>query len=106
MLEQLIELRKCKKLTIQNMADVLGIAKSTYASYETGYRQPPIDALIKIADFFNISLDTLVNRDFASDIHLDKMHTKDCRLLIDDEKLTADELKEIIAFIKVKRGLS
>ncbi|MDF2910462.1 MAG: family transcriptional regulator [Sporolactobacillus laevolacticus] len=106
MLEQLIELRKCKKLTIQNMADVLGIAKSTYASYETGYRQPPIDALVKIADFFNVSLDLLVDRHHTSDVHLDQMHPGDSRLFIDGEELTADELKEFIAYIKVKRGLS
>lgn len=103
--DQFIALRKRKKLTIQNMADVLGIAKSTYASYETGYRQPPIDALIKIADFFNVSLDILVARHHTPNVHLDQMPPTDYRLFIDDEELTADELKEIIAFIKVKRGL-
>ncbi|GEB77349.1 helix-turn-helix domain-containing protein [Sporolactobacillus inulinus] len=106
MLDQLIALRKQKNLTIQNMADVLGIAKSTYASYESGYRQPPIDALIKIADFFSISLDRLVDRHFEPDIHLDQPQDARCRFIIDDEALTEEERREIIAFIKVKRSLA
>lgn len=88
------------------MADVLGIAKSTYASYETGYRQPPIDALIKIANFFNISLDTLVNRHYRSGIDLDQIKGGNYRFYIDGKALTKDELKAIVAFVKVKRGLS
>jgi transcriptional regulator with XRE-family HTH domain len=106
MLDQLIALRKQKNLTIQNMADVLGIAKSTYASYETGYRQPPIDALIKIADFFKTSLDALVDRPYKPNIHLDHHQEANYHLIIDGEALTEEERKEIIAFIKVKRNLA
>ncbi|SFG47013.1 helix-turn-helix domain-containing protein [Sporolactobacillus nakayamae] len=106
MLDQLIALRKKKKLTIQNMADILGIAKSTYASYETGYRQPPIDALIKIADFFKTSLDTLVDRPYKPNIHLDQPQEANCCLIIDGEALTEEEQKEIVAFIKVRRNLN
>ncbi|RYL91641.1 helix-turn-helix domain-containing protein [Sporolactobacillus sp. THM19-2] len=105
MLKQLITLRKQKKLTIQNMADALGIAKSTYASYETGYRQPPVDALIKIADFFSISLDQLVDRHFFPDFYLDQPEKAHGRLFIDGRTLTEEEQKEVIAFIKVKRRL-
>lgn len=106
MFAQLIALRKQKNLTIQNMADALGIAKSTYASYESGYRQPPIDALIKIADFFSLSLDRLVDRPFEATIHLDHPQNERCRLSIDGQALTEAERKEIIAFIKVKRSLA
>ncbi|RYL93472.1 helix-turn-helix domain-containing protein [Sporolactobacillus sp. THM7-4] len=106
LLNRFIQLRKEKKLTIQNIADLLGIAKSTYASYETGYRQPPIDALIKIADFYQISLDTLVGRHYTMDIHLDRLNDADYRLCVDNQPLTDDERKEIIAYLKVRRGLS
>lgn len=87
------------------MADALGIAKSTYASYETGYRQPPIDVLIKIADFFTVSLDTLVNRRYTANIHLDEVNCGDYKLYIDGIELKNDEIKEIIAYVKVKRSL-
>ncbi|WP_332237403.1 helix-turn-helix domain-containing protein [Sporolactobacillus sp. KGMB 08714] len=103
--DKLIELRKRKNLTIQNMADAIGIAKSTYASYETGYRQPPIDVLIKIADFFAVSLDTLVNRHHTAAIHLDRANSGDYRVYIDNSELKNDEIKEIIAYVKVKRKL-
>lgn len=40
----------------------LGIARSTYACYETAKNEPDIHTLIKIADYFDVSLDYLVGR--------------------------------------------
>ena len=45
------------------LAKYLNIDQSTYSDYETGKINIPIDALIKIADFYNVSLDYLVGRD-------------------------------------------
>lgn len=41
----------------------MNIDQSTYSDYECGKINVPIDALIKIADFYNVSLDYLVGRD-------------------------------------------
>lgn len=61
--ERLKELRKSKPhVTQQNMADMLGVAKTTYASYEQGKRTPDTDLQNKIADYFNVSLDYLHGR--------------------------------------------
>lgn len=38
-LDRLTELRKKKNWSLQYTADLLGIAKSTYAGYESGYRR-------------------------------------------------------------------
>ncbi len=62
MLERLSELRKSKKWSLQDTADQLGIAKSTYAGYETGYRWPLLQSLSKIADLFNTSVDYILGR--------------------------------------------
>lgn len=45
------------------LADYLHIKPNTYSNYECGKINVPIDALIKIADFYNVSLDYLVGRD-------------------------------------------
>ena len=45
MLERLSKLRKIKM--VQETADRLGIAKSTYAGYENGYRLPSLQSLSK-----------------------------------------------------------
>ena len=60
--EKLFELRKSKKKTQVDMAKILGIAKTTYASYEQNRRTPDNEMQIKIADYFDISLDELNGR--------------------------------------------
>ncbi len=45
------------------LAKYLNIDQSTYSDYERGEINIPIEQLIKIADFYNVSLDYLVGRD-------------------------------------------
>lgn len=56
---KLKELRVLNKLTQQEIADKLLIQQTTYCNYEKEKTQPPIELLIKIANFFNVSLDYL-----------------------------------------------
>ncbi|MEB7783026.1 helix-turn-helix domain-containing protein [Mammaliicoccus sciuri] len=44
------------------MAKTLGVAKTTYASYEQNRRMPDNNIQNKIADFFNVTLDELHGR--------------------------------------------
>ena len=43
-------------------AEYLSIARSTYRNYENGNRNIPIEILIKIVDFYKVSLDYIVGR--------------------------------------------
>ena len=45
------------------LAKYLNIDQSTYSDYENGKINIPVEQLIKIADFYNVSLDYLVGRD-------------------------------------------
>jgi transcriptional regulator with XRE-family HTH domain len=56
-------LRLEKQITRQEMADHLGITVQAYGYYENGKREPGIKMLIKIANFFDVSLDFLVGRE-------------------------------------------
>ncbi|OHX39200.1 helix-turn-helix domain-containing protein [Cytobacillus oceanisediminis] len=58
--DRLSSLRKEKKLTQQDMAAKLEIARTTYASYEQGHRQPDFETLKKIAGLFEVSIDYLL----------------------------------------------
>lgn len=60
---KLIELRKEKKLRQEDIAKILGIARTTYAMYEQGNREPDFDTLNKIADYFEVSIDRLLGRE-------------------------------------------
>lgn len=55
-------LRTSSRLTQAEMAEKLGISRSTIGMYETGAREPDFETLEKIADFFNVDTDYLLGR--------------------------------------------
>lgn len=57
------ELRKAKNLTIAKTADLLNMPFETYRSYEAGKNQADYETLVKLADFFGVSVDYLLGRD-------------------------------------------
>lgn len=54
-------IRQRKKLTVKETAGELGLSVKTYYNYEHGAREPGLNTLIKIANFFDCSLDDLVS---------------------------------------------
>lgn len=58
--ERLKELRKQSNLLQKNVADFLGVSVITIRQYEQGTREPNIEKLLKLAAFFNVSLDDLL----------------------------------------------
>lgn len=61
--EKLKELRKKNNLTQQELADKVGTNRVNVTKWETGRTEPNFETLIKLADFFEISLDWLFGRD-------------------------------------------
>ena len=59
---RLREIRKAKKISQLKLAMDLNTNQNTISRYETGEREPGINELIKIADYFNVSLDYLLER--------------------------------------------
>ncbi|MED2217362.1 HTH-type transcriptional regulator AnsR, partial [Bacillus thuringiensis] len=104
MLERLSKLRKNQKWSLQETADRLGIAKSTYAGYENGYRLPSLQSLSKIADLFDTSVDYILGRIEHSHQNKDViditrlLNDPDPTLLIDGEALSTEEIIDFIAF--------
>ena len=64
-MERLKNLRTQMKLTQQDVATILGVERSTYVKYERGTSDPPSSTLVKLADYFNTSVDYLLGRDSA-----------------------------------------
>ena len=60
--KKLKELRLAENLTQQQLADELKISRVSYTRYEKGSVRPDYETLIKIADYYDISLDDLFNR--------------------------------------------
>jgi transcriptional regulator with XRE-family HTH domain len=107
-LTRLGELRKNRKWSMQETADRLGIAKSTYAGYESGYREPSLQALSQLADLFNTTVYYILKRgnDFGQNVELiELLNTKDSLLSLDRIPLTPEEVIDFIAFTRVKREI-
>ena len=61
-LMRLKELRKKKNISQLKLALDLNTNQNTISRYETGEREPGLMELIKIADYFNVSVDYLLER--------------------------------------------
>ena len=59
---RLKEVRTASGKKQREAADCLGIQLRSYQAYEGGDREPNIDGLIALADFFDVSLDYLMGR--------------------------------------------
>ena len=57
---RLKDLREDNDLKQENISAVLQITRQQYGLYETGKRTIPIDLLIKLANYYNTSIDYLV----------------------------------------------
>lgn len=58
--DRIKELRTNKGLTQLELADKLGFTSQTISNWESGIREPDIDALSQLANLFNVSLDYLL----------------------------------------------
>ena len=58
--EKLTKARKDAGYTQQQVSDILNINRNTLASYETGRVEPNLSNLVKLADFYEVSVDWLV----------------------------------------------
>ncbi|GCL71752.1 XRE family transcriptional regulator [Paenibacillus naphthalenovorans] len=111
--ERLSKLREKSGLTQKELANRLGIARTTYSGYESGKREPDHQTLQKIADFFDVSTDYLLG--FKEKDPVDKLieylelELTDEEIMermtfkIDNLTLSEEEVKEFIAFVRAKR---
>ena len=54
------ELRDNNQKTQKEIADFLNIKQNTYSQYETGQRKIPLETLIKLASYYNVSVDYIL----------------------------------------------
>lgn len=86
--EQLKKIREEKGLSRKEVSEKAGIPYTTYVKYETGEREPVVSSLIKLADFYQTTLDHLVGR---------APQTDPIQLLISQSILTPQEMEEQFA---------
>lgn len=62
LIPRLRDLREDSDKTQQEIADYLNMHRSVYRRYETGERELPLWALVKLADYYQTSTDYILGR--------------------------------------------
>ena len=73
-------LRNKFKFSQQDLADKLGVPRSSLSDYERGHTQVSIENLIKLSDIFDVKIDNLL-RSNLSHRDLEILRNKDLRVL-------------------------
>lgn len=60
--ERLQELKEKRNVMQKDVAQAIGVPLRTYQRYEYGEREPQLSTLVRIADFYGVSLDYLAGR--------------------------------------------
>ncbi|WP_339182815.1 helix-turn-helix transcriptional regulator [Paenibacillus sp. FSL R5-0701] len=117
--ERLLELRKERRLTQQEISKSLKMARTTYSGYENGSREPDNETLNKIADFLEVSVDYLLGRTeqrkqvlsepsraLIDSLNLtDEEIMKNIRFEVDGIELEEDDVKRFIGLVRLERSM-
>jgi transcriptional regulator with XRE-family HTH domain len=60
--QRIRDLREDKDMNQTQIAEMLGMSQTGYSKYETGENDIPTEILIKLADFYEVSVDYILNR--------------------------------------------
>ncbi|MCI6914203.1 MAG: helix-turn-helix domain-containing protein [Lachnospiraceae bacterium] len=88
--EKLKKLRKGLKLTQQQLAERVGVAKSVVSYYESGERYPSYDVLVKLAHIFHVTTDYLLDIEKSRILDVSDLSDEDIMVL----QTVADALRK------------
>ena len=60
--ERLVQLKTERKLLQKNIASDIGLSLRAYQYYEKGQKEPTLSVFLKLADYFDVSLDSRAGR--------------------------------------------
>jgi len=117
---RIAQLREQQGWTQEQTAAFLGISRAALSHYEKNRREPDMETLSKFADLFKVSIDYLVGRTELAHVVLDEntrgfvdnLELSDDEILekfsltIDGLKLTPDESRRFIAFVRAERNMN
>ena len=101
------KLRDNEQIPQKKLAKIIGVSQQTVASWDMGRTEPSNDSLVKIADYFKVSVDYLLGRNREHQEHT--LSKEQISLLENYNSLGADGqnlLKNLLAFLTSPHGAS
>lgn len=90
-------IRKSRHLSQQDVANAIGIPVRTFCGYEREEREPTLEMLGKLADFFGVTVDELLGRSpqLFDDARVERPEVLDLF-----EQLSSAEQQQVIGYMK------
>lgn len=107
--DRLKELRKNNNLTQEDIGNLCGVAKNTVSSWEKNINQPSFEILAKLAEYFGVTIDYLLNftQDDVNEMEKLKQALKEAGMwdynLNDMSKEDFEKAMKIVAMLKENR---
>lgn len=111
------ELRKQQGITMKQLGEIVDLAESTISQYETGKREPDNETLLKISEYFGVTVGyligaeepkekLLINDDQELTEYLEMLKTRpECRMLFQLSKnATKDDVEAAVRIIEALRN--
>lgn len=99
--EKLIELRKSKGLSQDELGQRLGVSRQTISKWELAQSYPDFQRLVLLSDYFGLSLDALVKDIDVQDVREKNLNEKKLNEIYDDVKTTKATINTVINFFAV-----
>ncbi len=95
-------LREQKGLSQRECAEIFGLSGSAIAMWEQDQRKPDIEMIVRLAEYFDVSLDELVLKDLKPPIPL---YALNLRYLREKQELTQQNMADFLGY-RGKQGYS
>lgn len=99
----------------QELADILSVPRSTLACWENDLRNPKLEQIVKIAEFFNTNLD-IIYKDLENNVlssSKEKEHSEEYKkilkekgLMDDDENIDEESLNKLLKIADMIDGIN
>lgn len=100
MINRIKELRKERKISQEDLSKVMNVARSSISMYENGELDLSTDTLVKLSNYFNVSIDYILCRTDEKEINI--VNARDIELM-NDSNIKKLELFKDVDFKKLKK---
>lgn len=94
--EKLMELRKSKGLSQDELGNALGVSRQTISKWELAQSYPDFQRLVLLSDYFGISLDALVKDIDVRDIRNKNLSEKQLSAIYEDVSSAKSTINKVV----------
>ena len=99
--EKLIELRKSKGLSQDELGNALGVSRQTISKWELAQSYPDFQRLVLLSDYFGLSLDALVKDIDVQDIRNKNLSEKQLSSIYEDVSSAKSTINKVVNILCV-----